>query len=427
MAFRAPMAIMACFLFLPVTQASGTTYYINPTGSDNNDGLTRATSFRTLQHAADLTRPGDTVRIMPGVYREHDVGGVVTIRRSGKPQAYITYTADDKNHRPKLHVTKAWQHIKIPGAAYIEISDLDIEGDNANISLKHALQQRHNRKYPATNTVGIWIEPSENGLHFPHHITIRNNHIRMCAGHGVGTHQADYLRIENNTIDSNAWYTAFGESGISLWKLRDIDRNTGYKNFVIGNRVFNNESLIPRVETGKIEDGNGIIVDSTIENHYQGRTLIANNTVFNNGGAGIQVFRSNHVDIVHNTAYMNSKTPTIHYASIYASSSSDAKILNNIMYAKTGAPVNDNAGNSNVVYDYNIYYNGELRTHGANDIIADPLFKHPGTDAASADFHLRQDSPGVKTAMRAAGIAKDLGDILGFQGITNDRGAYAEK
>lgn len=38
--------------------------------NDNNDGLTPATAFRTIQKAADLAGPGTTVHILPGVYRE---------------------------------------------------------------------------------------------------------------------------------------------------------------------------------------------------------------------------------------------------------------------------------------------------------------------------------------------------------------------
>lgn len=37
-------------------------------GDDARDGTTRATALRTLQKAADLTKPGDTVLVANGVY-----------------------------------------------------------------------------------------------------------------------------------------------------------------------------------------------------------------------------------------------------------------------------------------------------------------------------------------------------------------------
>ena len=39
-------------------------------GNDENDGLTSATAFRTIQEAADRAGPGTTVHILPGIYRE---------------------------------------------------------------------------------------------------------------------------------------------------------------------------------------------------------------------------------------------------------------------------------------------------------------------------------------------------------------------
>ncbi|MFZ6028746.1 MAG: right-handed parallel beta-helix repeat-containing protein [Chloroflexota bacterium] len=39
-------------------------------GSDQNDGLTASSAYRTIQKAADIAGPGTTVHILPGVYRE---------------------------------------------------------------------------------------------------------------------------------------------------------------------------------------------------------------------------------------------------------------------------------------------------------------------------------------------------------------------
>ena len=50
------------------TAVTGKTYYVSGTGNDSSDGLSQATAFRTLQHAGDLTQPGDTVYAMNGTY-----------------------------------------------------------------------------------------------------------------------------------------------------------------------------------------------------------------------------------------------------------------------------------------------------------------------------------------------------------------------
>src|SRR5947209_18601327 len=45
------------------------TWYVSPMGSDANPG-SRVKPFQTIQHAADLAQPGDTVFLRRGTYRE---------------------------------------------------------------------------------------------------------------------------------------------------------------------------------------------------------------------------------------------------------------------------------------------------------------------------------------------------------------------
>ena len=132
---------------------------------------------------------------------------------------------------------------------------------------------------------------------------------------------------------------------------------------------------------------------------YSGRTLVANNVVFNNGVAGIHVFSSDHVDVVNNTAYMNSQTPTANNGEIDANSSGDVNVINNILYSIPGKTVNSNWKNSpKIIYDYNIYFNStNIAVLGPHDLQADPRFVNPSTDSASADFHLQSTSPAINS------------------------------
>ncbi|MEH2403794.1 MAG: right-handed parallel beta-helix repeat-containing protein, partial [Nostoc sp.] len=49
-------------------KATPKTYYVSGNGNDTNSGLSTSSAFRTIQKAADITNPGDTVLIMNGVY-----------------------------------------------------------------------------------------------------------------------------------------------------------------------------------------------------------------------------------------------------------------------------------------------------------------------------------------------------------------------
>ncbi len=68
-------------------QVESSTYYVATTGNDANPGTITA-PWRTIQHAADTLRPGNTVLIRGGVYSEH-----VDVTRSGLSTGYITYQA----------------------------------------------------------------------------------------------------------------------------------------------------------------------------------------------------------------------------------------------------------------------------------------------------------------------------------------------
>src|SRR5205085_527930 len=59
-------------------------------GNDGNAGTSTA-PWRTIQHAADVTNPGDTVLVNDGVYTGG--GNVVTISRSGTATAWLVFRA----------------------------------------------------------------------------------------------------------------------------------------------------------------------------------------------------------------------------------------------------------------------------------------------------------------------------------------------
>ena len=61
-------------------------YYVSSTsGSDTNDGSVTS-PWKTIQKAADIVKPGDTVCVRGGTYNEK-----VTMKTSGTMNAYITF------------------------------------------------------------------------------------------------------------------------------------------------------------------------------------------------------------------------------------------------------------------------------------------------------------------------------------------------
>ncbi|WP_051700364.1 right-handed parallel beta-helix repeat-containing protein [Streptomyces sp. NRRL F-4474] len=409
--------------------AAARTYFVSPGGNDGNSGTSTGAPFRTLQKAADSVQPGDTVSIMNGTYSESSAGSnVVTIKRSGLPGAPITFTAHP-GHRPVVHPVKAWNGISVHGASYISIKNLEVKGNNAALTLAGA--ERESKKGdPTYNTNCISLERNRSTGSLSHHIEVTGNEVHGCAGAGISAIGSDHVTISGNHVHGTSWYAVYATSGISVLTPRDVgggDPGT-YKIRITGNRVHDNESKIKWEKCGCYSDGNGIIIDTLKGDAehpaYSGRVLVANNLSYDNGGSGIHSYKSQHVDIVHNTAYANGRSTRMDsYANIFAHDSTDVRLLNNIAYGRPGQATNSKSRNVDVTYDYNVYFGGKApEVQGPNDVIADPKLTKAGT-GADADFRLSTGSPAAGSGTPFAAVTTDFTGASRAAGAP-DRGAY---
>lgn len=414
-------------------------YYVSPDGSDDNDGLSPDAPFKNIQHAADMTSPGDTVYVMPGTYSAQDNDDkFVDITRSGaydpinEETHNITYTAYDLENKPKIFlpddVKGVWDLVGV-NANYIVIDGFEVEGNNNNITLTEAEANYDEKvleggadwsKYAMTNTNGISLDG--------HHIIVKNNHIHHVAGGGIGG-GGDYITIENNHVHSNSWYTMYATSGISLINNVDFDNNTeDYKLVVKNNVVHNNETKVKWEKIEAYSDGNGIILDHSPD--YDGRTLVVNNIVYENGGSGIHSYQAANVDVINNTLFNNSKSPHMNYANMFANASRNVNFLNNIVYEKEGKPVNDNINSINVNFANNLYYTGTdedtgtVKVMGTNDRVFDPKFV--SIEEGNYDFNLQESSPAIDYGTQTRAPELDFDGNQRPQGDNNkfDIGAY---
>jgi hypothetical protein len=385
------LTISAAVLFATASLPAATTYYVSSNGADSNDGLTQSTPFWSIQKAADLTKPGDTVLIMDGTYSCAWQGGpVLQVKNSGTPDAWITFKAAPGQH-PVLALNGE-QGIFSTNASYIEINGLAITGNNPKVTLDYAVAHR-TQEDPLCDGSGIFLDGRKQGKKLPHHWRILNNTVSECGGGGIGACEADDLVIENNRVFDNAWYSRWGTSGISVCVMRDFDQSAGYRIIIRGNLSYNNHTLVPCIQDGTYTDGNGIIIDSDDNTHYTGRTLVANNICAHNGGSGIHTFHSSNVDIINNTTWHNSQK--VDYGEIFANGSKNVNIVDNISVADDGKPMNSDWNhNKDIVYDHNLMFGGKPPVvPGENTITSDPLFANPNAAPARADFKLKPGSP----------------------------------
>ena len=403
------------FLFLLITQISfATTFYVSgEIGDNNNDGLSAATPFLTIQTAADLTRPSDTVFIMDGVYTNDNMYNVFRIVNWGEQGAWITYTALP-GHKPKLKFN-SFDGIGVFGACYVEISGLEIQGANDETTLDFALANRLSLDVAQVRGRGIAVGPA-NGID-PHHIRLLNNKIYKCGGSGIHTYLTDYITVENNEVYECGWFSSLQESGIHLIQNRNSDNNQGIKNSIRNNYIHSNFTYVPSIYDNTFYNGDGILIDdsrhvfrNTNIPAYRGITLIENNITFNNGGSGVNAVQSDNVWMINNTAYKNSKNPGFESYQLGAALSGGILIYNNIIVTQTnGAPYgcfNCDSFNGN----YNLIDNTDhFPFLGNNDITGeDPLFTNPSSDPNEADFSLLDGSPAQNAGFANAAGSHDF-------------------
>ena len=407
---------------------AGPAYYVSPKGSDAADGRSEKTAFATPQKALDVAQPGDIVLLMEGTYRAGLVP-VASFPRPGTPAAWIVL----KNY-PGQHPTvtsNGWNIVSIakgsqakpsqdPALAYLEVRGLHVrgEGDVAKAKYPDAMNKADSR----TNSNGIAIDGRYSAAIF-HDIRIADNLVEFSPACGIGSTDADWVTVEDNVCRSNCWTTIYATSGISVMGFPNFDAiDNVYKRLVRNNVCCHNQTYEKWQSLGRYSDGNGIILDvnqapdpnqgavAHASAKYIGRTLVQSNLSYDNGGSGIHTVSADRVDIINNTAYLNSASVHLEYGEIFTYGSNDVRIMNNILVAPVAdiaagekpEPVNKIGGkNTGVVFSHNLYFGGNVAPGlGAGDVIGDPRFVMPSRDHKVADFHLRPNSPAIGKGMR---------------------------
>jgi hypothetical protein len=388
----------------------GTTYYVSPNGSDDeNNGKSQDSAFQTLQKASNETNPGDIVYVMDGTYENVGNTDLLHISRSGTENNWIMYSALP-GHKPKLKISEG-DAIGTWGAEYIVIQGFEIEGNNQQISLEYALEQKNNLSNRLTTSTGISIHKDHWGSdanNYSHHIIIRNNHVYNFSANGISTNTADYLIIENNVVHNNAYYSPWATSGISIYGNFNFDNKDNVKIIIRNNISYANRNDVPFYAQQRITDGSGIVIDSNHEGislidgvktniAYTGRTLIEYNIFYLNGGKGINIYKSDHVDIINNTSYQNLQKIDGLQIDISIGDVDDINLYNNIVYTNNHTAIGGYSFGPLINIDNNLIYNSDTSISPAlnNLIELDPSFTMTSGLLEEYDFTLKTNSPAI--------------------------------
>jgi hypothetical protein len=296
-----------------------TEYFVSPTGSDSNSGLSLGSALQTIGAATKLPLVGgDCVTMADGTYNE-----TVLISTSGAADTctgYIVFRAASPGGA-KVVSTDQYNGFMV-NASYVMVDGFDLVDTSTGSAFT-----------AGTNTL------SSGKVIVYHHIAAVRNIAHDSGGAGLGALHADYVRFEGNTVYNNSSRSDYGDSGIDLWEMQASDSKPGFHIVIRNNLSYSNvESGIPAsLQT----DGEGIIVDSFDyadpaygSTPYMQETLIENNVIWGNGGRGIEAAGAqptSYVTIRNNTVFNNNTQQQEYGGSEIVSWGNGNSVSNNIV------------------------------------------------------------------------------------------------
>jgi hypothetical protein len=351
-------------------------YYVAPSGSDAGSGSSAA-PFRTIQRAADLTLPGDSVIVRAGTY----TGGarIVSVTRSGAPGRPITYLSerrweavlDGRNSGS----AEAWYfgpqvaHIVVEG---FEVRDLEAHGFDFYGGGVHDVVVARNH----VHHIGRRCTDTRNG--------------QTGASLGAGA--------RNVTFDANVWHHigrfAPGEQGCS-------PRTRYYQNHDHGIYVADADQIVIRNNVFyAFERG------WPIHRYFSGNTASRGLTIINNTFAGKNSYREGHI--------------------ILATSTEGLRIENNIFHGpKTAALSFENIRFPRGVVRYNMVYEAITKVGKPRGVSFSRNWERTDPRLVEAtDPRLRYDSPAIDAGLPLAEVTHDADGVSRPRGAGYDLGAY---
>ncbi|MDY7224920.1 right-handed parallel beta-helix repeat-containing protein [Hyalangium rubrum] len=274
-------------------EPTGQSWFVSPSGSQGGRG-TRASPLKTLSQAVAAARPGDTIRVLPGVYSEQLTlesrganAAAITIRGEGTPLPTIVPSSTRRSAviiaRGRYHLENL--HIDLGGAAMAAVvfertaSNSRLIGSElhggtagagvlvsgaANITIEN--NTIHHFIKPRDDSHGVLVVgPSRK-------VTIRGNDIHDNSGDSVqcqasGDQPADEVMIEGNTLHDE------GENAVDIKRCHRV---TVRNNEMSG---FPNTARRP----GGSSAGEAVVI------HEAARTIVIQGNLISQAGRGVSV------------------------------------------------------------------------------------------------------------------------------------------
>ncbi len=387
----------------PINQARAATYVVDqaaPAAADTNAG-TEANPFKTIQHAADMARSGDTVLIMAGRYGER-----IKVRNSGAEGQPITLRA-----MPRRSVVVAGFDLQ---ASYIRVEGFEITAEKPAVAVQlngthcEVLDNDiHDMMVGVSGTVG---KPSPDGTTRDYsavaHNRIAYNRV-YHSQYGFILGGEDWL-VENNEVNRLFMFTPgnkyddcdysrfFGKGCLERYnyfhgstsseiRVAHVDclQTFTVNGEIAQDLVFDSNTCFDFHQLCMVESAPHL---GSVSNWTFRGNIVSANSPTMSGGWGPDIIQTLDVTIANNTI------STVRWAAIglRGKESTNGQIRNNILcHAERAVDDRMDFTPANPVIGYNLTFktapvSGEHNLNGQ-----DPLF----VDAAKRNFRLRKGSP----------------------------------
>lgn len=363
--------------------------YIAPDGSDTTGDGSASAPYGSIAKAASLATAGSTLYLRGGIYYNEEYGKSFANRTYG---AFARITTKGTATSPITLRPYGNEYVKLvsdvtalqfTGAQYWIIEGLELEGTASHLTLQDAMNDWWSENSLKTTGRGISTNTSLN-------IIVRNNIIHDFAGAGVGNNGSDMIKVENNVIYHNGWWSSGGVHGVANSYLTTVAGNEGKEGLVMtGNLVFGNQSrLISHVFSKgnvdlAIDEGNGLHAQNNTKT-FKGKARVEKNLLLFNGKAGFGVNTMNNITVRNNGFYQNAQVVNTGELTLQSSTGTvlDNNLFNPLSYRST---LKDSSNNY-------VQLNGDnLTTFGGDSsrvdasILRSVVFKNPeGLDFSPA-------------------------------------------
>jgi nitrous oxidase accessory protein NosD len=444
----AGLALLYVALFPPgrgpaPTTRVPTTWAVAADGSDEAAGTTDA-PFLTVQHAVDISLPGDTVQLAPGRY-----DGFV-VRLAATQAAPLTILGAADGATTVVGSDALPNTVRITGAAsHVALEDLTITGStgyrNAGVlveSVEGPIELRRLRLIDNPG-FGLNVYQSKDVLLESSEVAGNGTGVQV-AGDGAGVVIQDNEIHDNdlmirNTPKSEADNDDYGAVGVSLSKTTGPVLVT--RNRISGNRAA---SFDYAWDGGAVEifGASGVTVtentiwdnEGVVETGTDGSSPCSGNRFVRNvawgeptrgRSPGLLLRCGDGMLIAHNTLWdLTDWSLLVRASGAYAGSIEGARIMGNVFAMQGEDAVYDLTPNlpESLVIDDNLLWNpggaGLARIGGVSIPVIDSL-RAPGgyelhglhadprfVDAATHDLHLAADSPAIDAGVAIEGLVE---------------------